>query len=89
MNKVRTIFANMSWLMASQIITSAVSYTHLDLSMYYGNGSRYEVSVYNNDGIIKYQDNAKSLVIFNINGMNYTKELVNGKACLLYTSRCV
>ena len=53
-----------------------------DLSMYYGNGSRYEVSVYNNDGIIKYQDNAKSLVIFNINGMNYTKELVNGKASI-------
>ena len=52
------------------------------LSMYYGNGSRYEVSVYNNDGIIKYQDNAKSLVIFNINGMNYTKELVNGKASI-------
>ena len=53
-----------------------------DLLMYYGNGSRYEVSVYNNDGIIKYQDNAKSLVIFNINGMNYTKELVNGKASI-------
>ena len=53
-----------------------------DLSMYYGNGSRYEVSVYNNDGIIKYQDNAKSLVIFNINGMNYTKELVNGKSSI-------
>nr|WP_303999860.1 Ig-like domain-containing protein [Methanobrevibacter smithii] len=53
-----------------------------DLSMYYGNGSRYEVSVYNNDGIIKYQGNAKSLVIFNINGMNYTKELVNGKASI-------
>ena len=53
-----------------------------DLSMYYGNGSRYEVSVYNNDEIIKYQDNAKSLVIFNINGMNYTKELVNGKASI-------
>ena len=53
-----------------------------DLSMYYGNGSRYEVSVYNNDGIIKYQDNVKSLVIFNINGMNYTKELVNGKASI-------
>jgi len=53
-----------------------------DLSMYYGNGSRHEVSVYNNDGIIKYQDNVKSLVIFNINGMNYTKELVNGKASI-------
>ena len=53
-----------------------------DLLMYYGNGSRYEVSVYNNEGIIKYQDNAKSLVIFNINGMNYTKELVNGKASI-------
>ena len=50
-----------------------------DLSMYYKNGSRYEVSIYQDGKIINSQNN-DSKVIFNVNGVNYTKELVNGKA---------
>lgn len=52
-----------------------------DLSMYYKNGSRYEVSIYQDGKIINSQNN-DSKVIFNINGVNYTKELVNGKASI-------
>ena len=43
-----------------------------DLSMYYKNGSRYEVSIYQDGKIINSQNN----------GVNYTKELVNGKASI-------
>ena len=50
-----------------------------DLSMYYKNGSRYEVSIYQDGKLINSQ-NIDSKVIFNVNGVNYTKELVNGKA---------
>ena len=50
-----------------------------DLSMYYKNGSRYEVSIYQDGKLINSQNN-DSKVIFNVNGVNYTKELVNGKA---------
>lgn len=50
-----------------------------DLSMYYKNGSRYEVSIYQEGKLINSQNN-DSKVIFNVNGVNYTKELVNGKA---------
>lgn len=49
-----------------------------DLSMYYKNGSRYEVSIYQDGKLINSQNN-DSKVIFNVNGVNYTKELVNGK----------
>ena len=52
-----------------------------DLSMYYKNGSRYEVSIYQDGKLINSQNN-DSKVIFNINGVNYTKELVNGKASI-------
>lgn len=52
-----------------------------DLSMYYKNGSRYEVSIYQDGNIINSQNN-DSKVIFNVNGVNYTKELVNGKASI-------
>lgn len=52
-----------------------------DLSMYYKNGSRYEVSIYQDDKLINSQNN-DSKVIFNVNGVNYTKELVNGKASI-------
>ena len=52
-----------------------------DLSMYYKNGSRYEVSIYHDGKIINSQNN-DSKVIFNVNGVNYTKELVNGKASI-------
>ncbi len=52
-----------------------------DLSMYYKNGSRYEVSIYQDGKLINSQDN-DSKVIFNVNGVNYTKELVNGKASI-------
>ena len=52
-----------------------------DLSMYYKNGSRYEVSIYQDGKIINSQNN-DSKVIFNVNGVNYTKELVNGKATI-------
>ena len=52
-----------------------------DLSMYYKNGSRYEVSIYQDGKIINSQ-NKDSKVIFNVNGVNYTKELVNGKASI-------
>ena len=52
-----------------------------DLSMYYKNGSRYEVSIYQDGKIINSQNN-NSKVIFNVNGVNYTKELVNGKASI-------
>ena len=52
-----------------------------DLSMYYKNGSRYEVSIYQDGKIINSQNN-DSKVIFNVNGVNYTKELVNGKASI-------
>ena len=52
-----------------------------DLSMYYKNGSRYEVSIYQGGKIINSQNN-DSKVIFNVNGVNYTKELVNGKASI-------
>ena len=52
-----------------------------DLSMYYKNGSRYEVSIYQDGKIIDSQ-NKDSKVIFNVNGVNYTKELVNGKASI-------
>ena len=50
-----------------------------DLSMYYKNGSRYEVSIYQDGKLINSQNN-DSKVIFNVNGVNYTKKLVNGKA---------
>ena len=50
-----------------------------DISMYYKNGSRYEVSIYQDGKLINSQNN-DSKVIFNVNGVNYTKELVNGKA---------
>ena len=50
-----------------------------DFSMYYKNGSRYEVSIYQDGKLINSQNN-DSKVIFNVNGVNYTKELVNGKA---------
>ena len=50
-----------------------------DLSMYYKNGSRYEVSIYQDGKLINSQNN-DSKVIFNVNGVNYTKELVNGRA---------
>ena len=53
-----------------------------DISMYYGNGSRYEVSVYHENNIVKGQDNTNSSVIFNINGMNYTRQLVDNKASI-------
>ena len=52
-----------------------------DLSMYYKNGSRYEVSIYQDGKIINSQNN-DSKVFFNVNGVNYTKELVNGKASI-------
>ena len=52
-----------------------------DLSMYYKNGSRYEVFIYQDGKIINSQNN-DSKVIFNVNGVNYTKELVNGKASI-------
>ena len=52
-----------------------------DLSMYYKNGSRYEVSIYQDGKLINSQNN-DSKVIFNVNGVNYTKELVNGKASI-------
>ena len=52
-----------------------------DLSMYYKNGSRYEVSIYQDGKIINSQNN-DSKVIFNVNGVNYTKELVKGKASI-------
>ena len=52
-----------------------------DLSMFYKNGSRYEVSIYQDGKIINSQNN-DSKVIFNVNGVNYTKELVNGKASI-------
>ena len=52
-----------------------------DLSMYYKNGSRYEVSIYHDGKLINSQNN-DSKVIFNVNGVNYTKELVNGKASI-------
>ena len=52
-----------------------------DLSMYYKNGSQYEVSIYQDGKIINSQNN-DSKVIFNVNGVNYTKELVNGKASI-------
>ena len=52
-----------------------------DLSMYYKNGSRYEVSIYQDGKIINSQNN-DSKVIFNVNGVNYTKELVNSKASI-------
>ena len=52
-----------------------------DLSMYYKNGSRYEISIYQDGKIINSQNN-DSKVIFNVNGVNYTKELVNGKASI-------
>ena len=52
-----------------------------DLSMYYKNGSRYEVSIYQDGKIINSQNN-DSKVIFNVNGVNYTKELVNGKVSI-------
>ena len=52
-----------------------------DLSMYYKNGSWYEVSIYQDGKIINSQNN-DSKVIFNVNGVNYTKELVNGKASI-------
>ena len=52
-----------------------------DLSMYYKNGSRYEVSIYQDGKLINSQNN-DSKVIFNINGVNYTKELVNGKSSI-------
>ena len=52
-----------------------------DLSMYYKNGSRYEVSIYQDGKIINSQNN-DSKVIFNVNGVDYTKELVNGKASI-------
>ena len=52
-----------------------------NLSMYYKNGSRYEVSIYQDGKIINSQNN-DSKVIFNVNGVNYTKELVNGKASI-------
>ena len=52
-----------------------------DLSMYYKNGSRYEVSIYQDGKLINSQNN-NSKVIFNVNGVNYTKELVNGKASI-------
>ena len=52
-----------------------------DLSMYYKNGSRYEVSIYQEGKLINSQNN-DSKVIFNVNGVNYTKELVNGKASI-------
>mgnify|MGYP004565760613 CR=1 FL=1 len=52
-----------------------------DLSMYYKNGSRYEVSIYQDGKIINSQNNDFK-VIFNVNGVNYTKELVNGKASI-------
>ena len=52
-----------------------------DLSMYYKNGSRYEVSIYQDGKIINSQNN-DSKVIFKVNGVNYTKELVNGKASI-------
>ena len=52
-----------------------------DLSMYYKNGSRYGVSIYQDGKIINSQNN-DSKVIFNVNGVNYTKELVNGKASI-------
>ena len=54
-----------------------------DMSMYYKNGSRYEVYVYQDSNIIRAHENtANSSVIFNINGINYTRELVNGKASI-------
>ena len=43
-----------------------------DLSMYYKNGSRYEVSIYQDGKIINSQNN-DSKVIFNVNGVNYLK----------------
>ena len=52
-----------------------------DISMYYKNGSRYEVSIYQDGKLINSQNN-DSKVIFNVNGVNYTKELVNGKASI-------
>ena len=52
-----------------------------DLSMYYKNGSRYEVSIYQDGKLINSQNN-DSKVILNVNGVNYTKELVNGKASI-------
>ena len=52
-----------------------------DLSMYYKKGSRYEVSIYQDGKLINSQNN-DSKVIFNVNGVNYTKELVNGKASI-------
>lgn len=52
-----------------------------DLSMYYKNGSRYEVSIYQDGKLINSQNN-DSKVIFNVNGVNYTKELVNGKTSI-------
>lgn len=52
-----------------------------DLSMYYKNGSRYEVFIYQDGKLINSQNN-DSKVIFNVNGVNYTKELVNGKASI-------
>ena len=52
-----------------------------DLSMYYKNGSRYEVSIYQDGKLINSQNN-DSKVIFKVNGVNYTKELVNGKASI-------
>lgn len=52
-----------------------------DLSMYYKNGSWYEVSIYQDGKLINSQNN-DSKVIFNVNGVNYTKELVNGKASI-------
>ena len=52
-----------------------------DLSMYYKNGSRYEVSIYQDGKLINSQNN-DSKVSFNVNGVNYTKELVNGKASI-------
>ena len=52
-----------------------------DLSMFYKNGSRYEVSIYQDGKLINSQNN-DSKVIFNVNGVNYTKELVNGKASI-------
>ena len=52
-----------------------------DLSMYYKNGSRYEVSIYQDGKLINSQNN-DSKVIFNVNGVNYTKELVKGKASI-------
>ena len=46
-----------------------------DISMYYKNGTRYEISI-SGDNI------SDSSVIFNINGMNYTKSLVDGKSSI-------